>query len=107
MNHSDTPPPNTFSKVLSNALPKLQYEPGQDHLARSKARAEAEQAITAAHEAAVLAARANEMKKHRRWFEKMAEYADVKKDAMDEYDSYIAELEAQALQSQGEGEDNA
>lgn len=33
-----------------------------------------------------------EYKKNRRWFERMAEYADVKQDAMDEYDSRIKEL---------------
>lgn len=38
-------------------------------------------------------AKADTMRKHRRWFERLAEYADVKKDAMEEYDSYIAELD--------------
>lgn len=34
------------------------------------------------------------LKKHRRWFERMAEYADVKADAMSEYDDEIAFLVA-------------
>ena len=52
-------------------------------------------------EAAVLDALISEYKKNRRWFERMAEYADVKQDAMDEYDDRIAELEKErtALES--------
>jgi len=34
------------------------------------------------------------MKKNRRWFEKMAEYADVKADAMAEYDDMMETFES-------------
>lgn len=43
----------------------------------------------------ILKARIAELKKNRRLFERLAEYADSKAETMTEYDDYVAYLEAQ------------
>lgn len=70
-----------------------------------KRHAEAKAKLQALLKREVLKALIQEYKKNRRWFEKMAEYADVKADAMAEYDDRIASLEAEltALNQPTEG----